>query len=107
MKEKFDFDKAGKRMPYTVPDDFFAEMEEDVWSKLERRPTATVRKSRPFVRVALTAVTTAAEAVALLLILDGGPHSNHPANSFADVERAFANLTTEDQQYIFSVYEDD
>ena len=30
MKETFDLDKIGKRMPYRTPDDFFDKMEENV-----------------------------------------------------------------------------
>lgn len=30
MKDTFDFDKIGKRMPYRTPDGFFDKMEEDV-----------------------------------------------------------------------------
>ena len=30
MKKDFDFDRVGKRLPYTVPDDFFAKLEDDI-----------------------------------------------------------------------------
>lgn len=36
MKADFDFDKVGKRMPYTVPDDFFTEMENNIWKEVKK-----------------------------------------------------------------------
>lgn len=30
MEKNFDFNKIGKRMPYTVPEGFFDEMERDI-----------------------------------------------------------------------------
>lgn len=40
MKEKFDFDRIGKRMPYTTPDGFFDDMENSIMQciKQEVRP---------------------------------------------------------------------
>lgn len=105
MKGSFDFEKVGKRMSYTVPDDFFAEMEERVWLELERRPEPKARKKRRFVRVVVAALTTAA-AVALFFVLGKGFYTSRPVD-FADVEQAFSKLSTEDQMYMFSVYQDD
>lgn len=102
MNRNFDFNKAGKRMPYTVPDDFFAEMEDNVWLELRRQPAVKTKKNRTFMRVVITALTTTAAAIALALVLNQG-HSV----GFADVEQAFGNLSTEDQMYMFSVYQDD
>lgn len=106
MKDNFDFNKAGKRMPYTVPDGFFTEMEDNVRLELNVQPLAKVRHHRTFMRLAITALTTAAATVALILILDKGSHAIH-TTGFADVEQAFGKLGAEDQMYLFSVYQDD
>ena len=37
MEHKFDFDKIGKRMPYTIPSGTFEEIEHNVTSVLSRR----------------------------------------------------------------------
>ncbi len=105
MKTDFDFDRPGKRMPYTVPDGFFEQMEEDILRELDRRETA-VQKSRRFLRLALGAVTTAAAAIAVVFLLDKAPESI-PSAEFAEVERAFDDLSTEDRTYLLSVYRDD
>lgn len=107
MKEKFDFDRVGKRMPYTVPDDFFAEMEANVRRELEKQPAAGVKKPRPYMRIVMTALTTAAAVAALVLVLNRSVHVPHPVVGFAEVEQAFGNLAAEDQTYLVSVYQDD
>lgn len=104
MKTDFDFDRPGKRMPYTVPDGFFEQMEEGILRELDRREAAV--KSRRFLRLALGAITTAAAAVAVVFLLDKVPESI-PSAEFAEVERAFDDLSTEDRTYLLSVYRDD
>ena len=37
MNRDFDFNRVGKRMPYTVPEDFFAKLEDDVCRKVTSR----------------------------------------------------------------------
>lgn len=106
MKRDFDFNKVGKRMPYTVPDNFFTEMEDNVYLELNAQPPVKTRRHRTFMRMAITALTTAAATVALVLILDNGSHAVHTTD-FAEVEQAFGNLGAEDQVYLFSVYQDD
>lgn len=106
MKENFDFNKVGKRMPYTVPDNFFAEMEDNIYLELNAQPPVKARRHRTFMRVAITALTTAAATVALVLVFNKGPHAIH-TTGFAEVEQAFGNLAAEDQMYLFSVYQDD
>lgn len=39
MQEPFDFDKVGKRMPYTVPDGFFDQMEANIMKEVVPAPT--------------------------------------------------------------------
>ena len=31
INKEFDFDKIGKRMPYTTPEGFFNNLEDDIW----------------------------------------------------------------------------
>ena len=35
MKEDFDFDRVGKRLPYTAPDGFLDDMENNVWETVK------------------------------------------------------------------------
>ena len=106
MKSDFNFNKVGRRMPYTVPDNFFAEMEDNVRMELTGRPQLKARRHRTFMRMVVTALTTAAATVALVLVFNKGPHALH-TTGFAEVEQAFGSLGTEDQMYLLSVYQDD
>ena len=85
MKEDFDFDRVGKRLPYTAPDGFLDDMENNVWEtvKLEMLPSKPKRNFR------------------LWYSVTGG------LNSFEDVEKAFANLSSSDQDYLFATYQYD
>ena len=102
MKTDFDFDKTKRRMPYTVPDNFFSEMEARVFSEIESRRPAGVR----YGRVAIRIVAAAAAAAALIFALNTG-FSGRAAAGFSDVEKAFGNLSDEDRDYMLSVYRED
>ena len=61
MKKDFDFGRIGKRMPYTVPRNFFDEMEGNVWEKV-RNESAALRKRRAFrLRIVIGAAAAAAD----------------------------------------------
>ena len=50
MNDKFSFDKVGKRMPYSVPDDFFAKMEDNILEEINGETPnrwASQRRSAP------------------------------------------------------------
>jgi len=105
MTNDFDFNRVGKRMPYTVPDRFFDKMESDVWKEIgnesahiERKPA----KRRSLLRIVAIAATAAAAAVVIAFL-----PTRTSSPDFADVEQAFRNLSTEDQAYMLSVYQED
>ncbi len=83
MKTDFDFDRTKRRMPYTVPDNFFSEMEARVFSEIGSRRPAGVRYGRVAIRIVAAAA------------------------GFSDVEKAFGNLSYEDRDYMLSVYRED
>ena len=67
MNDKFSFDKVGKRMPYSVPDDLFAKMEDNILEEIKGetpKPLGITKKKRPVMRrlipFALTARFTTA-----------------------------------------------
>lgn len=108
MNTDFDFDKIGKRMPYTVPDNFFSEMGNSLLKDVSAASATTAKRRRPFMRIVCSAATVAAAAITLLLVV------NHKAAStktetveFNDVEQAFARLNSTDQTYLLEVYQDD
>lgn len=104
MKEDFDFDRVGKRLPYTAPDGFLDDMENNVWEtvKLEMLPSKPKRNFRLWYSVTGGLV---AASIALLVVFNLLPHDS--SNSFEDVEKAFANLNSSDQDYLFATYQYD
>lgn len=114
--EKFDFDKVGKRMPYSTPEGFFKEMEANILEAVKDdtpQPLKTEQKKRPLMRVMWTAVLAVAASVAVLLVLHidfSAPHSSQPSQTDQElqaVDQAFAQLSAADQAYLLDVYQED
>ena len=114
--EKFDFDKVGKRMPYSTPEDFFKDMETNILEAVKNdtpKPVKIKHKKRPLMRVVWTAMLAVAASVAVLLVLHidfSAPHPSHPSQTEQElqaVDQAFAQLSAADQAYLLDVYQED
>ena len=113
--EKFDFSKVGKQMPYSTPDDFFKDMEANILEQVKDDKPKPVRiqpKKRPLMKVIWTAAIAVAASVAVLLVLniDFSASSSQPSqvnNGIQEVVQAFAQLSSADQAYLLSVYQED
>ena len=101
MEKKFDFNSMGKRMPYKTPEGFLDEMEANVWKEVQHELPQTHKRTTFRLRVFVGAMAVAA-SIALLLVLNP-----FQTDSFSRVERAFANLTEDDQAYMLAVYQED
>lgn len=107
---KFDFGKVGKRMPYSTPDDFFKDMEANILEQVKDDKPKPVRiqpKKRPLMKVIWTAASV---AVLLVLNIDFSASSSQPSqvnNGIQEVDQAFAQLSSADQAYLLSVYQED
>ena len=106
MKADFDFNKTGKRMPYTVPEGFFDEMEDRIRKEVFKEPAAGAERRFFPVRMAARVVAAVAAAVALLVVIDTRLTGNGTADS-PSIERAFNRLCNEDQTYLLETYQDD
>jgi hypothetical protein len=107
MEQNFDFNKIGKQMPYTVPDNFFDELEEKVMREVKAQP---VKKDKTkTIRMAIRAALAVAACLALFLIVKKvlPQGSDTVTDDFANVELAFNNLSTEDQDYLLEVYQEE
>ena len=113
--EKFDFGKVDKRMPYSTPDDFFKDMEANILEQVKDDKPKSVRiqpKKRPLMKVIWTAAIAVAASVAVLLVLniDFSASSSQPSqvnNGIQEVDQAFVQLSSADQAYLLSVYQED
>lgn len=111
--EKFDFDKVGKRMPYSTPEDFFKDMETNILEAVKNdtpKPVKIEHKKRPLMRVMWTAMLAVAASVAVLLVLHidfSAPHPSQTEQELQAVDQAFAQLSAADQAYLLDVYQED
>ena len=110
MDKTFDFEQVGKRMPYNVPDGFFDQLEQNVMAEVQLNNTATEKpkqKART-VKMAIRTILAAAAAIALFFVVTKNlPNDDTQADTFANVELAYNNLSNEDQEYLMEVYEED
>lgn len=110
MNDKFSFDKVGKRMPYSVPDDFFAKMEDNIMEEIKGetpKPLGITKKKRPVMRRLIPIALTAAAAIAAFFVINMHTPAVHQQADMQDVEQAFTSLSTSDQAYLLSLYQDD
>lgn len=121
MSKDFDLEKANKQMPYTTSEDLFDKLEENIWNEVKDDYLAgkTQEKCEQVLalgefdhrktsklHLVMRNVITLAASVALVLIVN----INIPKQttiSMNDVDKAFSQLSTDDQAYLLSVYQDD
>ena len=111
MEKTFDFEKIGKRMPYTVPDDFFAKLEENVMDEVKDQkgePTVKPKRNKA-VTIAIRSFLAVAAAIALFFVVQPmlTPKDTISADDYASVELAFNNLSSDDQDFLIAVYENE
>lgn len=102
-------------MPYSTPEGFFKEMEANILEQVKNDKLAPVRiqpKKRSLRKVIWTAAIAVAASVAVLLVLniDFSASSSQPSqvnNGIQEVDKAFAQLSSADQAYLLSVYQED
>ena len=104
MNKDFDFDKVGKRMPYQVPDSFFAQLESNVMQEVKSEVAVT--KKLRFRRIAWGTIIGAAAAVALLVTVNLKSTTVNEYSADA-VNQAFSQLQPADQAYLLEVYDED
>ena len=103
MAQKSDFNDIGKRMPYTMPEKTFGEMEAHVFTKLKKDRQA-VHKRR-ILRWSSIGGLAAAASIALLLIIK--PLSTVQNDPLTQIDLAFGNLSEADQEYLVEIYHED
>ena len=106
MEQNYDLSKIGKQMPYTVPDGFFDKLEENVMNEVKAQPA---KKKATVIRMAFRAAIAVAACIALFLVVKKVlPQGQDAAiDDFENVELAFNNLSTDDQDYLLEVYQEE
>ncbi len=118
MNNGSDLDNIGKRMPYTTPEGFFDNLEEDIWKEVKTQlqakgnDDADASKPQPAERktsrrlILMRSIMAVAASIALVFVVNMNFFKTDDA-SIEDVDQAFSQLTTDDQTYLLSVYQED
>lgn len=105
MKTDFNFSKIGKKMPYTVPDDFFEQIEDTILEKVKNHQPISSKPKKKNRLITFKVTLAIAATIALFFIIKSVFFEQHA--TISDVEQAFSKLSKEDQNYIITVFEDD
>ena len=101
--------ELNKRMPYTVPDGFFDELENKVMDSVkaemtDRQMGCATRRTRT---VCLSVLAVAASLLLLFTVTRPGDSVTAPHNDMEQIDRAFSQLSKADQKYLLEVYGDE
>lgn len=114
MEENNEFISVGKKMPYTVPDGFFDKLEEDVMKEWnmesgKRKEIISSSGKAKTIRIAIRTALAVAACLALFLVVKKALPQGEDSitDDFDNVELAFNNLSTEDQDYLLEVYQEE
>lgn len=105
MDKKFDFSQVGKKMPYTMPDRFLDNMEEEVMARVK---VMNVKKRRHKTMALRWVMYAASAAACIILTITTFLPKSYSAEEWSEKELcAFDQLPADDQDYILEVYDDD
>ena len=96
MEKPFDFEMVGKKMPYSVPENFFDTLEENLKTvvlETNTTQTPTIRKNSHRKWIYMVSGAVAAVGLLLFTIRIFLPKQNLSDGSFEQVELAFNQLT--------------
>ena len=91
-------------MPYTVPDDFFEQIEDTILEKVKNHQPISSKPKKNFRLITFKVTLAIAATIALFFIVKNVFFEQRTTIS---VEQAFSKLSEEDQNYIITVFEDD
>lgn len=117
MDKEYNLERIGKRMPYSLPTDFFDQMQANVLAEVEKEEQLKAERKKHrhrarLVRLYLSAAAVAA-SICLVVVLAkayfvGDSHKSSAATvNTAQVDKAYDNLSTEEQEDLNATYAND
>lgn len=117
-------EKLNKRLPYSIPDGFFDVMEANVMAKIKADAEAgtsvgddkadtqmrdkqyrkTIKRTRT---ISLSILAMAASLLLLFTIFPKSTKTAQQTNDMESIDKAFSQLSTDDQTFLMEVYDDD
>lgn len=119
MTNEYNLDRVGKKMPYQMPEGFFEQMQAKVLAEVEKEKMAKAsqvemkhRRKAKLVRLYVAAASIAACICLAVLVRRSFLSSDsaapqHSAASVASVDKAYDNLSNEEQQELNATYAND
>lgn len=108
MEKQFDFENVGKRMPYRVPEDFFANLESKVMSEVAPKKRSSRYSTHKVLRIVTASVMGVAASAAVFCAIYANMQAEPSADSeLMAVEQAFSALNSEDQAYLLDNFQQD
>lgn len=115
MEQTYNFNQVGKKMPFSMPEGFFDQMQATVLAEVEKEERAK-RQHKVMFRRIFVAVASMAACICLAFVIGGTmdkasvpgtPSQSHAAASVASVDKAYDNLSSEEQQDLNATYAND
>lgn len=119
MTNESNLDRVGKKMPYLMPEGFFKQMQANVLAEVEKEEMAKAsqmemkhRRKAKLVRLYVAAASIAACICLAVLVgrsflSSDSDAPQHSAASVASVDKAYDNLSNEEQQELNATYAND
>lgn len=119
MTNESNLDRVGKKMPYLMPEGFFKQMQANVLAEVEKEEMAKAlqmemkhRRKAKLVRLYVAAASIAACICLAVLVgrsflSSDSAAPQHSAASVASVDKAYDNLSNEEQQELNATYAND
>ena len=122
MTNEYNLDRVGKKMPYQMPDGFFEQMQANVLAEVEKEEMAKamqgkVSQAKPSRKAKLVRMYVAAASIAACIcvavlvgrsfLTSDSAAPQHQAASVATVDKAYDNLSNEEQQELNATYAND
>lgn len=121
MNKIFNIDKNKRDCPYTTPEGFFDELEDNIWQEVKdefhdtqitghtgqaKLSTTNISRRSSKMRLFIGTAMAAVASIALVFIvsLKWSQQNSYTVN---DVDQAFSQLSPDDQSFLLSVYQDD
>lgn len=115
-------EKLNKRLPYSVPDGFFDVMEANVMAKIKADAEAGTsvgddkadtqmrdkqyRKTMRRTRTISLSILAMAASLLLFTIFSQSTKTAQQNNDMESIDKAFSQLSTDDQTFLMEVYDD-
>lgn len=110
MNQDYNFERVGKKMPFIMPDDFFDKVQANVLAEVAKEEQAKLHGKSMIKRIYVAVASMAACACVVFLlsgVLKNAGTEQHAPASMATVDKAYDNLSTEEQQELNATYAND